>query len=404
MPPEALPRDLSPDDLRVGMAAEFDREITEADILEFARNSGDANPLHVDADYARTTSFGARVVHGAFQVGLASALIGMHLPGRNVLLSTVTARFPSALYFPCRVRVRGEITAWNREALGGQLKVTVLESTRQMPTAEMVLGFTFHEARRRAEAPPPAPAGRPAAAPDAASRRVVLVTGASGGIGAEIVRRLAGEYTVVALTHRQALDEGLASRPGVRGWSADLSSPRWRDDLESCLADGERLFGVVHAAWPGAPQGGLLQAQDEVIERQLAFGATATIRLARFLFDRVGPEGGRFVALGSIVGTQKPVITMAAYSLGKAALEQSVKLLAPELARREITINAVCPSFVPVGINRHKNEHQQKIEATRVPLGRLCSPDDVASTVTYLLSPPAGFLSGQIIVLSGGQL
>ena len=75
------------EDLRVGLRAEFEREISEADILAFAANSGDANPLHVDAAYASGTAYGGRLVHGAFQVGLASALIGMHLPGRSVLLA-----------------------------------------------------------------------------------------------------------------------------------------------------------------------------------------------------------------------------------------------------------------------------------------------------------------------------
>src|SRR6478752_4039379 len=139
-------------DLRVGLRAEFEREISEADILAFAANSGDANPLHVDSAYAATTAYGARLVHGAFQVGLASALIGMHLPGRQVLLANLSARFPAPLYFPCRVRVRGEIAAWNAATRAGQLKVSVLEDSHQAPTAEISMGFTFHESAERVEA------------------------------------------------------------------------------------------------------------------------------------------------------------------------------------------------------------------------------------------------------------
>ena len=106
----------------------------------------------------------------------------------------------------------------------------------------------------------------------------------------------------------------------------------------------EPLFGVVHAAWPGVPHGGLLQAPDEAIRQQLDFGTTQTVRLARFLYAHAGPAGGRLVALGSIFGSQKPTLTLAPYSLGKAALEATVRLLAPELARKQVAVNAVCPS------------------------------------------------------------
>ena len=122
------------------------------------------------------------------------------------------------------------------------------------------------------------------------------------------------------------------------------------------------------------------------------------------LFSRVGEGGGRLVALGSVVGSAKPALTLAAYSLGKAALETTVRLLAPEMARKKVTVNAVCPSFVPLGINKQADERQQKLEAARVPLGRLCGAGDVGGAVEYLLSPAASFVSGQILGLSGGQL
>src|ERR1700737_3249983 len=117
----------APEDLSVGLSAQMERAITEADVHAFARTSGDANPLHVDTEYARQSNFAGPVVHGAFQVGLASALIGMRLPGRTVLLASVNAKFPAPLYYPCRVSVSGQIASWNLQSRAGSLKVTVRE-------------------------------------------------------------------------------------------------------------------------------------------------------------------------------------------------------------------------------------------------------------------------------------
>jgi NAD(P)-dependent dehydrogenase (short-subunit alcohol dehydrogenase family) len=84
---------------------------------------------------------------------------------------------------------------------------------------------------------------------------------------------------------------------------------------------------------------------------QLAFGTSYKIRLARLLAAQVDPEvGGRLAALRSIVGSHKPMLTLAPYSLSKAAMEATVRLLAPELARKRITVDAVCRSFIAVGI------------------------------------------------------
>lgn len=384
------------DELRVGLTAEFEREISEEDVLEFARLSGDYNALHVDSGYAVATNYEGRIVHGAFQVGLASAMLGMYLPGAKVLFGAVNARFPAPLYFPSRVVVRGEIVSWNRANLGGNLKVVVLEASRRTPTAEIYMSFTLHEARAEQRT-----AVTEQAATDAS--RAVLITGAAGGIGAAIALDLARDHVVIGMTRRE-LPEALRAHGNIRELQTDLAIPSWESDAAALLG-GRPLHGIVHAAWPGLPRGGILEAQDDVLEQQLAFGTTYMVRLARFLFANATAEGGgSFVALGSTAGTQKPMLSLGAYSLAKAALEQTVKLLAPELARKSITINAVSPTFVPTGMNRQTNERQRKLEASRVPLGRLCTPEDVAGMVRYLLSDQASFVSGQIIGLSGGQL
>jgi NAD(P)-dependent dehydrogenase (short-subunit alcohol dehydrogenase family) len=188
---------------------------------------------------------------------------------------------------------------------------------------------------------------------------------------------------------------------------ADLRDDTWRPALEQVLR-ARKLYGIVHAAWPGLPHGGLLQVEPEVIEQQLNFGVLSTTELARFLFTQSAQgtehQGGRLIVLSSTAATRKPVLPLASYSLGKAALEHTARLLAPELARRKITINVVCPSFIAVGMNKQSTERQQLKEEALIPLGRLCRPDDVAGLVQFLLSPEAAFISGEIIGLTGAQI
>lgn len=389
--------DIGPDELRVGRSAEFAREITQADVDQFARNSGDHNPLHVDADYAATTKFGKRIAHGAFQIGLASAIAGMYLPGRRCLLGTVQARFPAPLQVPTRVIVRGEIVAWNRHSGSGQLRVIVMDEGAGLTTAEITAGFSLHEERSQAEAAGPALTAR-----SGDGRAAVIVTGASGGLGCAIVESLHADFDVIAVTNRTPLPDALGADARVTAVAVDFGATEWPAILEQAVG-ARRLYGIVHAAWPGMPQGGLLAAPTEVLRRQLDFATTHTIALARLLQAKVDEEGGRLVALGSIAGQRKPALSVSTYSLAKAALEQTVRLLAPELARRKITVNAICPSFIPTGMNEQSDARARKLEASRVPLGRLCTPEDVVASIRFLFSREASFLSGESIVLSGGQ-
>ena len=394
----------SAEDLRAGLRVAHEIEITEEDILTFARLTGDHNPLHVDADYARASTYQGRIVHGAFQVGLASAVLGMHLPGKKVLLGTINARFPRPLYFPGKARVSGEIASWNAQTYGGQLKVLVQEATSLTTTAEIFMGFTLHEDRKISTTEKPAPVtSKQADTNKAAGKKLILVTGASGGLGNELVAALASEYDVVALVNQQTLDDSVRRMPNVSEVQSNISAPGFEEQIVAVI-DGRTIYGLIHAAWPGAPRGSLLQADDDVIQSQLAFGTTVAVRLARVLFEHADPDGGRFIAIGSTAGTFKPYLPLGVYSLAKACLEHTVRLLAPELARKKITINAVSPSFLPVGINKQVSERQMMVESATIPMGRLCSVADVIGTIEYLLSPQASFVSGQVLMLTGGQL
>ena len=386
-------------ELQKGLTASFGREITQEDIISFSELSGDYNPLHVDSDYASRSNYEGRIVHGAFQVSLASTMVGMYLPGKHVLLQTINARFPKPLYFPCEVKVTGEITAWNDHNKSGQVKVLVLEVSKNEVSAEIHMCFTLHDQGQEKESQSNI---RKSSSTDT-KQKTILISGATGGLGQALIKKLVNDYDIICLQNKTPLDKRLASCKNISSIQVDFNASHWEEDVQKCL-DNKNLYGVIHAAWPGMPRGGLLNTQDEIIRNQLFFGSIIPLRLARLLCEYVPKEGGRFVAIGSVVGSHRPVIAVGAYSLGKSILEQTVKLLAPELARKKITINTISPTALPVGINKHIPERQRMMETAQIPMGRLCATDDVVNTMDYLLSEKAAFLSGQVLTLAGGQL
>lgn len=394
---DSEPKAYAPEEIRAGLTAEFERWLDEEAVRGFASFSGDFNPLHVDSAYAAGTSYGGRIVHGAAQVGLASAMAGMYLPGRDVLVGSFQARFPKPLYYPCRVRVLGEITNWNAGTRWGTLRVTVREAANLLTTAEIAVGFTLHaKPEHRTETPRAKAVAR---RPDGPA---VLLTGAAGGLGRELLRALAPDYSLIAVTRRRQLEE---DRNGATAHeiTADLSASGWEEQIAELVAE-HGLYGVVHAAWPGLPAGSLLEVPEDVVTQQLLFAVQPTLRLARLLARHGTPGGGRLIVVSSTAGTLRPMLSVAAYSLGKAALEHAVRLLAPELARKNICVNAIAPSLIPVGMNKDVAERRRLHEAAAIPMGRLCGPDDVAGICRYLLSPEAAFVSGQVFALTGAQV
>lgn len=395
--------ELNVDDLNVGMKTQFEVDVDEKSIQLFAESSGDYNPLHVDAAYAETTRFENRIAHGAFQVGLASRMAGMHLPGRRALLTNFQASFPTPLKYPARVRVRGELTVWNPGFQSGRLKV-VVETQQSQVTAEIHVSFTLHELQEDEKKKPVDAIENKSPSESVKSNLPwLLVTGASGGLGAQLVEKLLENYRVIAVTRTHSLPSELESRAGVFPVQVDLASgPSVFDDLASQLP--QQLYGVIHCAWPVPNKAGLLKSDDEAIARHVSFGSSVTIGLARLLWNRVGEEGGRFVALGSDAGTIRPVVGLSAYSLGKATLEHTIRLLASEMACRGITVNGVSPNLVPTGMNKSLSKRQLLTVKAQIPQGRLCTATDVLESILFLLSPSSSYISGQIIPLTGAQL
>lgn len=97
------------DEISIGDKKKFTEKIDESKLQEFAKLSGDLNPLHMDEAYARTTKFKKRVCHGMLLASFFSKLVGMHLPGKNALYFSQDLNFQSPCYLGDQITVEGEV-------------------------------------------------------------------------------------------------------------------------------------------------------------------------------------------------------------------------------------------------------------------------------------------------------
>jgi 3-oxoacyl-[acyl-carrier protein] reductase len=135
----------------------------------------------------------------------------------------------------------------------------------------------------------------------------------------------------------------------------------------------------------------------------IATNLTAVFRLSKGCVRRMMKERrGRIINLTSVVGlTGNP--GQANYAAAKAGLLGFTKSLAQELASRGITVNAVAPGFIDTDMTRALTEEQRTALLTRVPLGRLGSPEDIAAAVLFLASPQAAYITGETLHVNGGM-
>ncbi|MDD2704336.1 MAG: 3-oxoacyl-[acyl-carrier-protein] reductase [Acidocella sp.] len=236
--------------------------------------------------------------------------------------------------------------------------------------------------------------------------KTALVTGASGGIGAEIARALHAQGAVVALsgTRREALETLAAElKERVHVLPADLSQP---EEALRLITDAEAAMGKVDILVnnAGLTKDGLaMRMSDADWDKVLNVDLAAPFRLIRaalkFMLRR---KAGRIINIGSVVGsTGNP--GQANYAAAKAGLIGLTKALAQEVASRGITVNLVAPGFIETPMTDALSEAQRADLATKIPLGRLGAPKDIAAAVVYLAADEAGWTTGATLHVNGGM-
>jgi len=238
--------------------------------------------------------------------------------------------------------------------------------------------------------------------------RVVLVTGASRGIGrataGELARR--GAFVVAAArgTNAQStVDEILAAGGHAEAVTADMTEA---DTLTSMVAGVIERHGKIDVLVSNA---GITRDQlmlrmkradwDEVLATNLSGNF---VLCQAVLKPMIRQRSGRIVAVSSIVG-QVGNAGQANYAASKAGLIGFCKSLAKEVASRNVTVNVVAPGLIDTDMSRAIIANAQADWAAQIPLGRAGTPADVAAAVCFLASDEASYITGQVLHVNGGM-
>lgn len=231
-------------------------------------------------------------------------------------------------------------------------------------------------------------------------RRTAFVTGGARGIGRAVVAALAGDAWVASLDCDFPLGPGAASatftgdvRDGTAVGDAVERITRERGGLDwvVCAAGIVRdrvSWKMTDAEW------------DDVLGVNLT-GAFKTVRATLPALRR--SDSGRVVFVSSINGLRGS-FGQANYAAAKAGLVGLARSLAQELARDAVTVNVVAPGFIDTDMTRGLPQAVRERAVARTPLGRTGSPEEVGALVRFLCSDTAGFVTGAVVPIDGGQL
>lgn len=237
--------------------------------------------------------------------------------------------------------------------------------------------------------------------------KTALVTGATGGIGAEIARALHAQGAHVVLSGtREAVLQDLAASLGERTSiaPANLSDPAAVDSLveQAEAAAGQPLDILVANA--GVTRDGLLiRMKDEDWETVLKVNLESYFRLSRAATKgMMRRRSGRIIGITSVVGVTGNG-GQTNYAASKAGMIGFSKALAQEVATRGITVNCIAPGFIESPMTDALNDQQKAQILSTIPAARLGSGAEVAAACVYLASDQAAYVTGQTLHVNGGM-
>ena len=234
----------------------------------------------------------------------------------------------------------------------------------------------------------------------------IIVTGASGGIGNSIVKKLnqAGANILASGTRIEKLEELKKNFENIKILKFDISqSDKIAEFIENATNEfGGSLDGLVNNA--GITQDNLaIRMSLEEWQKVININLTSTFLMSKFAIKKMlKNKSGKIVNITSVVG-HTGNLGQANYTASKAAIVAMSKSLAIEYAKKNININCISPGFIETAMTDKIDEKFKEVIVSKIPSARLGEPDDIANAVLFLSTDQSDYINGETIHVNGGM-
>lgn len=388
-------------EIHIGQKAEIQHKITEKDIEKFVDLTGDDNRLHVDKEYAKTTNFKKPVAHGMLGASFISTIIGTKLPGDGALWFSQNLEFLLPVRIGDKITVKAEVTnilkrqniIVLRTDVFNQYKQKVIAGSSKVKIVEQELQKSIEN-------------------PQVDAENTALIIGASGGIGSATALKLAEKGYNLALhyfSNKDAVTELKnkiqTNENKIEIFQADITN---KADVQKLRTNFLRKFNtlsvIVNASTVKLANIEFQKLEWADIQNHFDINIKGLFFVVQeFLQEFIDNKSGNIITLSTLATESTPPQQWLHYTTAKYALNGFTKSLAVELAKYKIRVNAVSPGMTDTELISDIPEKAKLLTKAQTPLKRIAKPEDIANTISFLVSKEASFITGQTIRVNGGM-
>lgn len=385
--------------IEAGQQAGFTHTLTQDDVELFAVLTGDFNPLHVDAVFAKKTQFKKPVVHGMLSASYISTLIGTLLPGSGALWTSQTLDFLLPAFVGDTLSVAAVVL---QKSLATRMLVLETKVTNQFGQVLVSGTSNVRVLEIKAEETYQMNTQIP---------KTILVTGSSRGIGAAIATRLAelGHRVVINYSQDSLAADELVAVLTERGFNAlavraNVASLPDLSELKRVAEEKfEPIEDVVHCAAPTPVPMPFLDLNWEEFQAQVDVQLRGAFNCAKiFLPQMVERKEGVFLFIGSIFSDGVPPTQQSAYVATKAGLTAFARALAVEYGPKGVRSNVIAPGMTQTDMIANISDKTKMLTKMNTPLRKLAEPSDIAGVAEFLIGPAGRHITGETIRVCGG--
>ena len=234
----------------------------------------------------------------------------------------------------------------------------------------------------------------------------IIVTGASGGIGNSIIKKLneAGANILASGTRIEKLEELKKNFGGLKILKFDISqSEKIEEFIENATNElGGSLDGIVNNAGITQDNLAIRMSLDEW-QKVISINLTSTFLMSKFAIKKMlKNKSGKIVNITSVVG-HTGNLGQANYTASKAGIVAMSKSLAIEYAKKNINVNCISPGFIKTAMTDKIDDKFKEVIVSKIPSARLGEPDDIANAVLFLSSEQSNYINGETLHVNGGM-